>query len=114
MFTEKCLQILSRKKASGGNEKHRNKMRQMMDNIIDKYKSSFSRKMEITPPTIELSQTNSQSYNKMVAYEDKIEVYRTIRSTEIPKQTKPKKQKYLEWREKPDITGVRINKLLKS
>ena len=41
MFTEKCLEILSRKKVTKTSDKHRDKMRQMMDSIIEKYKSNL-------------------------------------------------------------------------
>ena len=57
-------------------------MRQMMDNIIDKYKTNINQqKSEITKPSIDITHLSSQPYNKVNPYEDKIEVYRMIRST---------------------------------
>ena len=114
MFTEKCLEILSRKKAAGSNEEHRNKMRQMMESIIGKYKTNLTQKKEASKPTVDFSQLVTQKYNKLNVYEDKIEVYRMIKSTEIDRE-KNRKTKQLEWKDKPDVTGVRMNKkILKS
>ena len=53
-----------------------------MDNIIDKYKTNINQqKSEITKPSIDITHLSSQPYNKVNPYEDKIEVYRMIRST---------------------------------
>ena len=62
-------------------------------------------------------------YTKLNTYEDKIEVYRMIRSTEInknnsssPSKSSPNKHETInDWRSRPDVTGVRMNnKIMKS
>ena len=72
MFTEKCLEILSRKKVTKTSDKHRDKMRQMMDSIIEKYKSNLEQKVSKSKVESDPSQISSKTYNKLTAYEDKI------------------------------------------
>ena len=62
-----------------------------MDSIIDKYKSNLSQKRDTSKPTVDFSQLTTQKYNKANIYEDKIEVYRMIKSTEIEREKKGKR-----------------------
>jgi len=42
MFTEKCLEILSKKRTVDPNSTHHAKMHAMMTNVVDKYRRAIS------------------------------------------------------------------------
>ena len=90
-----------------------------MDGIVDRYRANLSNsKVEKGRVKSGVAQLTSQPLgrpNLQNIYEDKVEVYRMIRSTEVTKPIPLQsnlKQTYQKWKDKPDITGVRMNNKL--
>ena len=126
MFTERCLEVLSRKKKGQG-AKQESQMQAMMNRIILNYKQTHvDSKLEILKscedsPIIDAK--GQAGYSKFSSYEDKIEIFRMANSSELTKNIKsmsPRKSATartttLDWKLKPDVTGIRMNnRIIKS
>lgn len=99
----------------------------MMNNIIEKYRhQTLSTKAENFDNFADSPVVGPRAkggYTKFSGYEDKVEVYRMIKSTDVGRQKDSNKAPIrasnisdnADWRLKPDVTGVRMNnRLLKS
>lgn len=96
-------------------------MHDMMSNIVEKYKYNAhnQKKNNSLKNSGDISTTypKTRVYERLTGYEDKIEVYRMLKSTESFRESDDRAfgfKKEQDWKHKPDVTGVRMNKFLKS